>query len=136
MPLLWQPGIPEAMGWYVSIVLAGTVYLYSNLFLSAKTPFVLGGDQVYFWMGAQRILDGQVVYRDFFQLTPPGTDLIYAAFFKVLGAHIWVPNAVVIALGVLMGCVCFSVSRQFMKSPAAALTTGLFLVLIYGKALN
>src|ERR1700753_179881 len=31
---------------------------------------------------------------------------------------------------------CASVSRQFMKGPQAALTTGLFLVLIYGKALN
>jgi hypothetical protein len=121
---------------YVSTVLACTVYLYANLFLSAKTPFLLGGDQVYFWMGAQRILDGQVAYRDFFQITPPGTDLIYAAFFKVLGTDLWVPNTVVIALGVLMGCVCFSLSRQFMKVPQAALATGLFLVLIYGKALN
>ena len=134
--MVWKPGISEALWWYVSTVLACTVYLYLNLFLSAKTPFLLGGDQVYFWMGAQRILDGQVVYRDFFQFTPPGTDLIYAAFFKVLGTDIWVPNVVVIALGVLMGCVCFSLSRQFMKSPQAALTTGLFLVLIYGKALN
>jgi hypothetical protein len=124
------------MWWYVSIVLACTVYLYLNLFLSAKTPFLLGGDQVYFWMDAQRILDGQAVYRDFFQITPPGTDLIYAAFFKALGAEIWVTNIVVIALGVLIGCVCFSLSRQFMKGPQAALSAGLFLVLIYGKALN
>jgi hypothetical protein len=136
MPLLWTPRISKALWWYVSTVLACAVYLYGNLFFSAKTPFLLGGDQVYFWMGAQRILDGQVAYRDFFQITPPGTDLIYAAFFKVLGTDIWVPNTVVIALGVLMGCVCFSLSRQLMKGPQAALTTGLFLVLIYGKALN
>jgi len=136
VPLLWKPRISTTMWWYVSTILACTVYLYPNLFLSAKTPFLLGGDQVYFWMGAQRILDGQVVYRDFFQFTPPGTDLLYAAFFKILGTDIWVTNTVVIALGVLMGCVCFSLSRQFMKDPQAALTTGLFLVLIYGKALN
>jgi hypothetical protein len=136
VPLVWKPRNSETLWWYVSTVLTCTVYLYLNLFLSAKTPFLLGGDQVYFWMGAQRILDGQVVYRDFFQLTPPGTDLIYAAFFRVLGTDIWVTNIVVIVLGVLMGCVCFSLSRQFMKDPQAALTTGLFLVLIYGKALN
>ena len=136
MPLVWKPGNSETLWWYVSTVLTCAVYLYLNLFLSAKTPFLLGGDQVYFWMGGQRILDGQAVYRDFFQLTPPGTDLIYAAFFRVLGTDIWVTNTVVIALGVLMGCVCFSLSRQFMKDPQAALTTGFFLVLIYGKALN
>jgi hypothetical protein len=124
------------MWWYVSTVLACTGYLYPNLFLSAKTPFLLGGDQVYFWMAAQRILDGQAAYRDFFQITPPGTDLVYAAFFKVLGTDLWVPNTVVIALGVLLGCVCFSLSRQLMKGPQAALATGLFMVLIYGKALN
>ena len=136
VPLLWKPRNSETLWSYVSTVLACTVYLYLNLFLSAKTPFLLGGDQVYFWMGAQRILDGQVAYRDFFQITPPGTDFLYAAFFKILGTDIWVTNTVVIALGVLMGCVCFSLSRQFMKDPQAALTTGLFLVLIYGKALN
>lgn len=135
MPRVGMPLVGNAW-WYVSTVLAGTVYLYANLFVSVKTPFLLGGDQVYFWMGAQRILDGQVAYRDFFQMTPPGTDLIYLAFFKVLGSNLWVPNIVVIALGVLMGCVCFSLSRQFFKAPQAALTTGLFLVLIYGKALN
>jgi hypothetical protein len=134
--LLWKPRISKTMRWYVSTVIACTVYLYANLFLSTKTPFLLGGDQVYFWMGAQRILDGQAAYRDFFQITPPGTDLVYAAFFKVLGTDIWVPNTVVIALGLLMGCVCFSLSRQLMKAPQAALTTGLFMVLIYGKALN
>src|SRR6202020_617703 len=82
------------------------------------------------------ILDGQAAYRDFFQITPPGTHLLYAAFFKVLGTDIWVTNTVVIVLGVLMGCVCFCLSRQFMTGPQAALTTGFFLVLIYGKALN
>jgi hypothetical protein len=136
MALFWKSRISGAMCWYVSTALAGMAYLYANLFLSAKTPFLLGGDQVYFWMGAQRILDGQTVYRDFFQFTPPGTDLLYAGFFKALGAHIWVPNTVVIVLGVFMGCVCLSLSRQLMDGPPAALTTGLFLVLIYGKALN
>jgi hypothetical protein len=136
MPLFWKPCISTAIRWYVSTAIAGTIYLYANLFFSAKTPFLLGGDQVYFWMGAQRILDGQVAYRDFFQLTPPGTDLIYAAFFKVLGSALWVPNTVVVCLGVLMGCVCLSLSRELIKGPEAALTTGLFLVLIYGKALN
>jgi hypothetical protein len=128
--------VGKATWWYVWTVVAATAYLYANLFLSVRTPFLLGGDQVYFWFGAQRILDGQSVYLDFFQFTPPGTDLVYAAFFKVFGAEIWVSNSVVIVLGVFMGCVCFSVSRQFMNGPQAALGTGLFLVSIYGKALN
>jgi hypothetical protein len=31
-----------------------------------------------------------VVYRDFFELVTPGTDLLYAAGFKILGVHAWI----------------------------------------------
>lgn len=122
---------------YFSIATLGSaIYLYLNLFASGGVPFLLGGDQTYFWMGAQRLLNGEMLYRDFFQFTPPGTDLIYAALFRVLGTRIWVPNIVVIVLGVFFACTCFSLSRKLMKDNSAALATGLFMVLIYGKALN
>jgi hypothetical protein len=50
-------------------------------------------------MNAQRLLHGQRVYLDFFQSTPPGTDLVYLGVFKVFGARIWVTNLIVLALG-------------------------------------
>ena len=134
--LVRRPCILTTMRWYVLTVVVYTVYLYLNLFASPRFPFLLGGDQVYFWMGAQQLLNGRIIYRDFFQFTPPGTDLVFAGFFKALGPSIWVPNVVVIALGTLSACVCFSVARQIMRDMQAALTTGLFMVLIYGKALN
>jgi hypothetical protein len=116
--------------------LGSAIYLYFSLFASGGTPFLLSGDQVYFWMGAQRILNGEMPYRDFLQLATPGTDLMFAALFKVFGTRIWVTNLVVVALGVCFACVCFSLSRKLMKDRAAALATCLFMVLIYGKTLN
>jgi len=125
------------MRWYyLAIVLGSAIYLYLNLFLLRGIPFLLGGDQVYFWMFAQRLLHGEVVYRDFFQYTTPGTDLVYAAAFKAFGLRLWVPNLVVLTLGIFYSCVCFSLSRKLVGAPAAALTTALFQVLVYGKVLN
>jgi hypothetical protein len=136
MLLTKNSSLVNPVRWYLLVVAGSSVYLYLSLFASLRVPFLLGGDQLYFWLGAQQLLYGQIIYRDFFQFTPPGTDLVYAAFFKVLGPGIWVPNLVVLLLGVLLACLCFSLARQLMRETRAALTTGLFLVLIYGKLLN
>jgi hypothetical protein len=112
------------------------VYLYANLFVLPATPILLGGDQVYFWMDAQRMMFGEVPYRDFFQFTPPGTDFLYLGLFSAFGPCIWVTNALVFVLGMALCWVCFSVSRQIMSRTTALLCTFLFLTLIYGKLLN
>ncbi len=115
---------------------AAVAYLYANLFVWPNIPILLGGDQIYFWTDAERMLFGELPYRDFFQFTPVGTDLIYFALFEWLGAHLWVTNMVVLALGVALCCACFSVARQIMRYGAALLSALLFLTLIYGRLWN
>ena len=115
---------------------AAVAYLYLNLFSLPRTPYLLSGDQVYFWMDAQRMLDGGQIYQDFFQFTPPGTDLIYLALFKVFGLNVWVTNVVVLVLGVALCWLCFVLARELMEWRSALLATALFLVLIYGKLMN
>jgi hypothetical protein len=117
-------------------VLGATTYLYLNLFSFPNTPFLLGGDQVYFWTDAQRMLDGGRIYQDFFQFTPPGTDLLYFALFKGFGAHLWVTNAAVLVLGLSLSWFCFVLASAIMGLRSALLATALFLVLIYGKLLS
>ena len=119
-----------------AVGLFSAAYLYLSLFTLQGTPYLLSGDQVYFWTGGQQILNGQILYRDFFQYTTPGADLVFAAFFRVFGASIWVTNLVVLVLGVVTACVGFSVSRKLMRVEMAAICAALFLTLIYGKALN
>jgi hypothetical protein len=126
----------DSLRWQAFTAVISAIYLFLNLFRSLRFPYLLGGDQIYFWMGAQRMLSGQAIYRDFFQCTPPGTDLIYAAGFKIFGETIWVTNAVALVLGVLSGCLCFSLARRLMKNAYALLATALYLVFIYGKFLN
>src|ERR1700739_422715 len=83
-----------------ALLFCSAIYLYANLFAFPNIPFLLGGDQVYLWMNAQRMLHGERIYQDFFQFTPPGADLIYLGFFKLFLPHIWVTNAIVLAVGV------------------------------------
>jgi hypothetical protein len=119
-----------------SLCAVAAFYLYVNLFISPRVPILLGGDQVYFWMDAQRMLHGELPYRDFFQFTPPGTDVVYFALFKFFGPHIWVTNLVVLALGVALCGICFSIAIQIMELELALPTTLLFLTLIYTRLLN
>jgi hypothetical protein len=120
----------------IFLLLGVAVYLYLNLFFLPETPFLLSDDQAYFWMDAQRMLDGERVYLDFIQFTPPGTDLVYLYLFRLFGLHLWVTNAVVLALGIGLCWSCFAVASEIMNRRSAVLTTAFFLVLIYGKLLD
>src|SRR5437588_12808128 len=109
-----------------ALLIGAAAYLWVNLFRIFRTPFLLGGDQVYFWTYAQRMLNGERVYRDFFQFTPPGTDVIYLAAFKLFGPHAWVTNAIVFALGLALCWTCFSVASDVMDRRSAVLAAALF----------
>lgn len=120
------------------IALGGAVlYLYANLFASPRMPFLLGGDQAYFWMRAMWMLDGERIYRDFLQFSqPPGLDLLFLALFKIFGLRMWVTNAVVLVLGIAFVWLMFSIASRLMRRGSALLAAAVFLVPIYGKALN
>jgi len=118
------------------LLLSAAVYLYANLFLSPRIPFLLSGDQVMFWTYAQHLLGGARIYQDFFQYTPPGTDLVYLSLFKLFGPNVWVTNAVVLALGIALTWLCFSLATEIMQQRSALLASVVFLVFLYGKMLN
>lgn len=48
----------------------------------------LPGDVSVHLLNAARILDGETIYRDFFQFTLPGTELVYLALFKLTGPRL------------------------------------------------
>ena len=117
-------------------VVSSAIYLYLNLFTLTGTPFLLDGDQVYFWTYALRVLHGERIYQDFFTMHPPGASLFYAALFALFGARIWVTNFVALALGVALCWLGFRIANTFMEGEAALSATAMFLVAVYGKLLN
>jgi hypothetical protein len=126
----------ESGSFTLLLLLGIAIYLYLNLFYLPATPFLLGGDQVFFWLPAMRMLEHARIYQDFYQFTPPGTDLVYFGLFRVFGSHVWITNAFVLILGVALSWMCFSIARSMMNRASALLATALFLVLTYSKLLN
>jgi hypothetical protein len=118
------------------ILVGSGMFLALNLWSPNGTPYLLGGDEQVFWMNAQRMLQGELIYRDFFQFTPPGTDVVYLGAFLLFGSRIWVPNIVVLVLGTALCGLCFRISTLIMKPSQAALATALFLVIAYGRWLD
>ena len=58
--------------------------------------------------------EGQVIYRDFFELTFPGTQLVYLALFKTLGIRAWIPGALLLLFGVGLTWLSIVISKQVM----------------------
>jgi hypothetical protein len=119
------------------LLLGGMVFLYLNLFVVPNTPiYVPGGDQVIYLENAAKMLQGQVLYKDFFQFTPPGTEVVYLVLFKMFGLRMWIPKAVLIVLGAGLFCASVSVSRPLLRGISAYLPGLLFLTLPYERTLD
>jgi hypothetical protein len=111
-------------------------YLFVSLFVRLRIPILLSDDQVFFWSYAHRILNREHPYKDFFQFTTPGTDLVYAGLFQIFGERLWVTNLVVLLLGLTLTYMCFQIAQQLLAPRFALLAAILFAVPFYGELLN
>ncbi|HEX3471619.1 MAG TPA: hypothetical protein VHT28_10575, partial [Silvibacterium sp.] len=112
------------------------VFLYLRTFLLPATPFVAHDDQVLFFIRAARVAHGQVLYRDFFELVPPGIDLLYGATFRLFGIHAWIMQAWGIALGLALFSVITLIASRILRGPLILLPGLLFLVFDFSSALD
>jgi len=121
---------------YNFLVLAAA-FLYLSLFVLPATPIAgTDLDQAFYLHDATRMLSGQMIYRDFFQFTPPGTELVYLSIFKVFGVRAWIPNAVLLALGLSLVWLTIFISQKIMSGLTAYLPAILFLVFSFHPAMD
>ena len=121
----------------LALAFAGALaFLYLRTVLLPATPFVGTGDQTLFFSRAVRILHGQVLYRDFFELVTPGTDLLYAAGFHLFGIHAWMIPAWTIAFGLTLACVITYIASRMLHGRLILLPALLFLVFDFNSALD
>jgi hypothetical protein len=83
-----------------------------------------------------RILQGQVPYRDFFEIVTPGTDLLYAAGFRLFGVHAWVMPMWTIATGLAFSLLITYIAAQIVHGSSVWLPALLFLVFDFNSALD
>ena len=109
-------------GWMMAGLAAATFAVcFLRSFLLPHTPLLLWGDQLGFATKGARVLGGELPYRDFFEFVTPGTELVYALLFRLLGVSLYVPN-------LLMALVAATASL-WMTWCAKRLMHGIFIVL-------
>jgi hypothetical protein len=104
------------------------VYLYTQLFQFPFTPYNLEGDTLISVSDAMRIIDGEVMYRDFFHLTPPGAEVWYAALFSIFGVRLWILNFTILLLNLSLTWFVWRFSRQLLSGVLVYVAPALFLV--------
>jgi hypothetical protein len=92
-------------------------------------PVFYEGDHVIQMFDAVRMLQGEALYKDFFQFTFPGTDLWYLFLFKIFGERIWLLNATIFLLGFGIAWAMLEVSFRVMKGWFAYLAPSTFIFL-------
>jgi hypothetical protein len=91
-----------------TLAFAGSA-LYFVLFYKYS---LLNGDEGIILQGAQRILQGQVLYRDFFSFLTPGSYYWTALFFKLFGSSILMARAVLVFEGGLLSVLTYLLARR------------------------
>jgi hypothetical protein len=115
----------------LSILLAigAMLFLYVFVFSPWFIPVFIGqGDVLLYAAPAQRMLQGEMIYRDFFEFVPPGFALVYLFFFRLFGMQSWIPNLQVLLLGGSLVWLGAEISRKMMRPALALLPSALFLV--------
>ena len=106
-----------------------TAFIFLQVFVLPFTPIYFEGDQLLPVTNAMRILDGEVMYRDFFHFAPPGTELYYSALFSLLGAKVWVVNATIVLLGLAQLALVFAFSRKTLAGAYCYLPAFIYFVI-------
>jgi 4-amino-4-deoxy-L-arabinose transferase-like glycosyltransferase len=93
--------------------------LYLRLFYDYTN---LNGDEGVILQGAQRILNGEVLYRDFFSFSTPGSYYWMALLFKVFGNSILVARAALVVYGGVFSVLTYLLARRVCSRWTAVFT--------------
>jgi hypothetical protein len=115
---------------------ASLAFLYFHLFIPPFTPIWTGGDAMIFLGDARRMLEGEVLYKDFVQLTFPGADLLYFTAFRLFGPRMWIPNVMLLFVGIALVWLSYRLAARIYLGTAALLPPLLFLTLVYRNRLD
>ncbi len=107
---------------YVAVVLFCVSFLYLCIFRRATWVDL---DEGILLQGAQRILDGQVLYRDFFSFFTPGSYYLLALIFRVFGDSYLVAHTWIAVIGAAFSPITYLLSRRACGRQTSLLVTAL-----------
>lgn len=103
--------------------------LLALVLLPTTTSLAPNPDAFTYLSHGLRLLAGQVIYRDFFEFTPPGAPLLAAALFALTGPSLRAAMALQAAFLLLGAWLLARLARHLGAGPWAATLPGLALVL-------
>jgi len=117
-------------------MLAALLFLYAFLFVPPFTPIDHSGDGLVILGDALRMRDGEIMYRDFFQFTPPGTALVYLLVLELFGPRVWVLSVALLLVGASLAWLGIVIARKVMRPNLALLPSAIFLAGVYKTQLD
>jgi 4-amino-4-deoxy-L-arabinose transferase-like glycosyltransferase len=109
--------------------LALAIFLLSFLYLCIFRRYSwIDPDEGIILQGAQRILDGQVLYRDFFSFFTPGSYYLFALVFRVFGDSYLVAHTAIAFFGAILSPITYLLARRVCSRQASLLVTGLMTI--------
>ena len=104
---------------------------YFYLLYYRNAFYDLTADEGYIIYGAKRVLDGQILYKDFFQFYPPGDFYLLAFVFKLFGYSFIMARETAVVIDSLINTLLFYFSYKAIRSWYAILPPLFFLILGY-----
>jgi hypothetical protein len=99
---------------------------YLRLFVFPNVAILSGGDAIGFLNEGARIVAGQLPYRDFFEILPPGTPYTYALLVRMFGLRNWIPLIVMACLAATTVLLMTLASGRILRENVVALPGLLF----------
>jgi hypothetical protein len=117
-------------------LVAVSLFLYGFLFVPPFIPIYHHIDGLIYVNDGKQMYEGEVMYRDFFQFSPPGTTLVFWLLFKLLGVRPWIPDLTLLVLGIALAWLGVVIARELMHPGLALLPSSIFLAGLYNKMLD
>lgn len=111
------------------LLVTAFVFVCSGAYLLLFCNYTnLNGDEGIILQGAQRILNGQVLYRDFFSFYTPGSYYLTALLFKLFGNSILIARASLVLCGAIFSTLTYVVARRVSSTWSSLLAAYLLTV--------
>jgi len=127
---------PAALQMTTAIVSLSALFIYLQVFILPATPRLATGDQAIYLHHATRMLDGQMIYRDYDHFTFPGTDVLYLTLFRLFNVRAWIPQVILILVGASMVWLILFISSRLLTGTIAYLPAALFVVFPFSSYLD
>jgi hypothetical protein len=123
-----SPAWPSRIPWGGFVALAGSLvyffFFYFRLPLSESDEGILAA-------GAERILRGQVPYRDFFSELAPASFYFQAWIFRILGANVTALRLTAWIVGGILSLLIYLLARRLLRGTDAFLPPLIFTLICY-----